>query len=148
MKTNLLSFAKTITTTILLFLNYQVYSCDLVASLETMTPPTCFNGTNGSVSISLSGDAASSNGSYTVDDQQQVTFSTNPFTVNGLSPGIHSITIFTVTECSVTLPFEVLNAQNIDDNNACTTDACNTATGAIIHSPVNVNDNNACTVDG
>ena len=32
---------------------------------------------------------------------------------------------------------------NIDDGNACTTDACNTMTGAITHTAVNVNDNNA-----
>jgi hypothetical protein len=35
----------------------------------------------------------------------------------------------------------------VDDNNACTTDACNPSTGAITHTPVNVDDGNACTVD-
>jgi len=35
----------------------------------------------------------------------------------------------------------------INDSDACTTDACNTSTGAITHTPVITNDNDACTVD-
>ena len=33
-----------------------------------------------------------------------------------------------------------------DDGNACTTDACDTSTGQITHTPVNIDDN-ACTTD-
>ncbi len=34
-----------------------------------------------------------------------------------------------------------------DDNNACTTDACDPASGIISHIPVNTDDNNVCTTD-
>ena len=37
---------------------------------------------------------------------------------------------------------------NTDDGNACTTDACDTSTGAITHTGVNTDDGNACTTDG
>ena len=36
----------------------------------------------------------------------------------------------------------------INDDNVCTTDACNTSTGAITHVAISTNDNNACTTDG
>lgn len=41
------------------------------------------------------------------------------------------------------------NAQPIscNDNNACSTDSCNTATGSCQYTPVNCDDNNACTHD-
>ncbi len=35
---------------------------------------------------------------------------------------------------------------NCDDNNACTIDSCNPATGCV-HTPISCNDNNACTTD-
>lgn len=35
----------------------------------------------------------------------------------------------------------------IDDSNACTVDACNTATGAVTHTPVAIDDMNSCTTD-
>ena len=34
-----------------------------------------------------------------------------------------------------------------NDNNLCTVDACDPATGTVSHTPVNTNDNNACTTD-
>ena len=43
----------------------------------------------------------------------------------------------------VIAPVEVVT----DDGNACTTDACNTLTGAVTHTAVVINDNNACTTD-
>lgn len=36
----------------------------------------------------------------------------------------------------------------VDDNNLCTTDACNLQTGVITHTAVNVDDGNPCTIDG
>jgi len=36
---------------------------------------------------------------------------------------------------------------SVDDGNACTTDACNPATGAVTHAPVAVDDGDACTTD-
>jgi hypothetical protein len=36
---------------------------------------------------------------------------------------------------------------NINDNNACTTDACDTLTGAVTHTAIVCNDNSVCTTD-
>ncbi len=37
---------------------------------------------------------------------------------------------------------------NFDDNNVCTTDACDPITGIITHTQVNIDDDNPCTYDG
>jgi len=58
-----------------------------------------------------------------------------------------------VSQCSPTTGTPTSVAANLnvvvsDDNNLCTIDACNPATGNVTHTPINVDDNNACTADG
>ncbi len=56
---------------------------------------------------------------------------------------------YTYTDCSgLSSSWSFTYTVNIDDQDACTIDACNTATGVITHTQVNRNDGNACTFDG
>jgi hypothetical protein len=45
-----------------------------------------------------------------------------------------------------TVTMDPCTSMNCDDNNACTTDTCDTATGCV-YTPIVCNDNNACTTD-
>ena len=140
-----------------------------VVNIVTLTP--CLPENPVSVSIA-------SNPSGTVCTGTNVIFTatpTNPGTTpiyqwkkNGTSVGINSATysdnslttgnqITCILTSNVSCPTGNPATSNtitmtinslIDDNNICTTDACNTLTGVITNSPVNVDDGNACTVDG
>jgi len=73
--------------------NLSLNGCAVVASITDNSGVTCFGGSNGSVTVSLSGTGTSSTGSYSVDGGTSVSYSSNPFTVSGLSAGSHSISI-------------------------------------------------------
>jgi hypothetical protein len=49
--------------------------------------------------------------------------------------------------CPVSLHTAIVTFNPVDDNDACTSDGCNTLTG-VMHSPVETDDNNICTQDG
>ncbi len=122
--------------------------CNVTAAIDQNTPPVCLNGTNGSVRVTLSGSGTAATGTYTLDGVSGIAFSTNPFTVSGLSAGLHTITAITATPCtSNTAQFTVLDGANPDDGNACTNDACNSSTG-VSHTPISTDDGDACTTDG
>ncbi len=56
---------------------------------------------------------------------------------------------YSYTDCSgLTSAWSFTYTVNIDDHDACTIDACNSATGVITHTQVDRNDGNACTFDG
>ena len=48
---------------------------------------------------------------------------------------------------TTTCEFNITITSNIDDNNVCTIDACNTQSGAITHVNISTDDNNVCTID-
>ena len=73
--------------------NLSLNGCAVIASISDNTGVTCFGGSNGSVTVSLSGTGTSSTGTYSVDGGTAVSYSSNPFTVSGLSAGSHSISI-------------------------------------------------------
>ncbi len=122
-------------------------SCAVVTTLDQTTPPVCLGGSNGSARVNLSGSGTTATGSYIIDGLSPIPFATNPFIITGLSEGSHTVIVNTNIPCtSNTAQFTISPGANIDDNDACTTDACDSITG-VSHLPVDRNDNNACTVD-
>ena len=73
--------------------NLSLNGCAVVASITDNSGVTCFGGSNGSVTVSLSGTGTSSSGTYSVDGGTAVSYSSNPFTVSGLGAGSHNISI-------------------------------------------------------
>ena len=74
----------------------------------------------------------------------------NPATSNSITMSIPSINdgnACTTDACNTTTGAATHNPVNTNDGNACTTDACNTSTGAITHTSVSTSDGNACTTD-
>lgn len=77
------------------------YSIDVVngcnvSGSATTTAITCFGNTDGTASVTLTGTGSGAPGTYTVDGGSSVAYSSNPFTVSGLSAGSHTI-VATVT---------------------------------------------------
>ncbi len=66
-----------------------------VTGTGTTTPVTCA-GSNGTATIMLAGSGSGAPGTYTVDGGSSVAYTTNPFTITGLSAGLHTI-VATVT---------------------------------------------------
>ena len=62
----------------------------------TTTATTCGGGANGTATITLS---SSTSGTYTVDGNGSFNYSTNPFTVTGLSAGPHTIVATATAGC-------------------------------------------------
>ncbi len=67
-----------------------------VSGSGTTTPVTCFGNTNGTATVTLTGDGSGAPGTYTVDGGAPQAYATNPFTVTNLAAGNHTI-IATVT---------------------------------------------------
>jgi hypothetical protein len=67
-----------------------------VTGSGTTTPVSCFGGTNGTASITLTGSGSGAPGTYTVDGGSPVSYNSNPFSIAGLTAGNHTI-IATVT---------------------------------------------------
>ena len=80
---------------LLLIVNTQAFSQCAVTGTSTTTP-TCVGISSGTATVTLSGTGSGAPGTYTVDGGSAVAFSTNPFTVTGLSAGNHTI-VATVT---------------------------------------------------
>ena len=72
--------------------NLSINGCGVTA-LVSSTGVTCFGGSNGTATVTLSGTGTSSTGTYSVDGGSSVAYSSNPFTVSGLSAGSHSISV-------------------------------------------------------
>jgi hypothetical protein len=63
--------------------------------------------------------------------------------------GVTHVIIYANNFCGFdSCKFDITVNQNINDNNVCTTDACNTSTGIGTHTALNTNDGNLCTRDG
>lgn len=72
------------------------YETMLVTPL--VTPVTCTGANDGTVTVTISGISAPTPGYYQlVYNGPQIPYTTNPFTINGLSPGLHQIGIYATT---------------------------------------------------
>lgn len=72
-------------------------SCNVSGTADNISYD-CLTGT-GSASISISGDGSDASGTYSLDGGEAVAFSTNPFTITGLTPGAHTV-VTTTGECT------------------------------------------------
>jgi len=86
--------------------NLSINGCGVTA-LVSSTGVTCFGGSDGTATVTLSGTGTSSTGTYSVDGGASVAYSSNPFTVSGLSAGSHSISVASGTCSASTGAFTV-----------------------------------------
>jgi hypothetical protein len=86
--------------------NLSINGCAVQASVS-VTDVLCFGGSDGSVTVTLSGTGTSSTGTYSLDGGAAVEYSSNPFTVSGLSAGTHTISISSGTCSASTGEFTV-----------------------------------------
>ncbi|MFZ4752658.1 MAG: hypothetical protein ACOYLG_04885, partial [Chitinophagaceae bacterium] len=84
-------------------LNQPAGTCP-TAGNANVTDPICFGGL-GSASITLSPAPVPVSGSYSVDGGAPASYTTNPFTVGGLSQGTHTVTVTNNPNCA---PFNVV----------------------------------------
>ena len=93
------SLSQTSTSTLTLMLNAQV--CATSASQTATSGVTCFGGSNGSSTITMSPTPTVSSITYTVDggSSQSATLVAGAFTISGLSAGVHAVVISN-TGCS------------------------------------------------
>jgi len=74
--------------------------------------------------------------SYTLPNSQTVS-----------TAGMYPVTYQTISGCDSAIITD-LRVVAVNDNDLCTTDACNLLTGAVSHVQVNTDDGNPCTIDG
>jgi hypothetical protein len=84
-------------------LNQPTSACP-TAGNAIVTDPTCFGGL-GSADITLTPTPLPVSGSYSVDGGTAASYTTNPFTVSGLSQGSHTVTVTNDPNCA---PFDVV----------------------------------------
>jgi hypothetical protein len=112
--------------------------CAVVAAASGSVPPTCLGGSNGSTQITVSGSGSeSASGNYSLDGGPNTPYSSNSFTITGLSSGNHTLS-GTTGSCTWTLAggFTIGAGANPDDGNPCTADACSVGSG-VTHTPLN-----------
>jgi hypothetical protein len=78
--------------------NLSLNGCNVSAGVST-TAVACFGQSTGTATVTLSGVGTQSSGTYSLDGGSSIAYSTNPFTVTGLSAGSHSVSISSGT-CS------------------------------------------------
>jgi hypothetical protein len=76
-------------------------------------------------------------GNYSMDDSKRIPFSTNPFRIDNLSLGTHTISITTVDDCGLSCPtltdtFQIL-AKNIIGKNTTYVSACDSFIWSVNH---------------
>ncbi len=82
-------------------------TCAVVAGITT-APVACFGNTGGSIEVTLSGSGTTATGTYSIDGGPATPYATNPFSVQGLLAGAHSITVTTTTPCTTAAtPFTI-----------------------------------------
>ena len=110
-------------------LNQPAGTCP-TAGAAIVTDPVCFGGL-GSASITLSPAPLPVSGSYSVDGGTAASYSTNPFTVSGLSQGSHTVTVTNDPNCA---PFDVVfsvGGPSSNPTNTTTQSACDTYTWSV-----------------
>ncbi len=78
--------------------NLSLNGCAVSAGVST-NAVVCYGQSTGSATVTLSGLGSSSTGTYKLDGGASVAYSSNPFTVSGLSAGSHTITVVTTGLC-------------------------------------------------
>ena len=78
--------------------NLSLNGCAVSAGVST-NAVVCYGQSSGSATVTLSGLGSSSTGTYKLDDGASVSYSSNPFTVSGLSAGSHTIAVTTTGLC-------------------------------------------------
>ncbi|MFZ4751836.1 MAG: T9SS type A sorting domain-containing protein [Chitinophagaceae bacterium] len=110
-------------------LNQPAGTCP-TAGAAIVTDPACFGGL-GSASITLSPAPLPVSGSYSVDGGTAASYSTNPFTVSGLSQGSHTVTVTNDPNCA---PFNVVftvGGPSSNPTNTTTQSACDSYTWSV-----------------
>jgi hypothetical protein len=110
-------------------LNQPAGTCP-TAGAAIVTDPVCFGGL-GSADITLSPAPLPVSGSYSVDGGAAASYSTNPFTVSGLSQGSHTVTVTNDPNCA---PFDVVfsvGGPSSNPTNTTTQSACDTYTWSV-----------------
>jgi hypothetical protein len=110
-------------------LNQPAGTCP-TAGAAIVTDPVCFGGL-GSADITLSPVPVPVSGSYSVDGGAAASYSTNPFTVSGLSQGSHTVTVTNDPNCA---PFDVVfsvGGPSSNPTNTTTQSACDTYTWSV-----------------
>ena len=111
-------------------------ACATAASQTATTPVTCFGGSNGTSTITMTPTPSSTAITYTVDGgtSQNGTLTSGAFTISGLSSGLHTIVIsntgctsLTATGVSISQPAAVL----APTASVTAQPTCTTATGTI-----------------
>jgi hypothetical protein len=102
--------------------NLILNPCSLTAQIDTF-PIICYGGTDGSANITINGSGTISSGTYTLDGGPSLAFSTNPFTLSGLTSGSHSI-VASVSNCSTPVTTFNINAPSGPINTQLTASAC------------------------
>lgn len=75
-----------------ILLNSQLTNCTFTAS-GTTSPASCAGTPDGTAEITLQGQWSGLPGTYTVDGGAATAYSTNPFTITGLSQGNHTVIV-------------------------------------------------------
>ena len=110
-------------------LNQPVGTCP-TAGNANVTDPICFGGL-GSADITLSPVPVPVSGSYSVDGGTAASYTTNPFTVSGLSQGSHTVTVTNDPNCA---PFDVVftvGGPSSNPTNTTTQSACDSYTWSV-----------------
>ena len=110
-------------------LNQPAGTCP-TAGNANVTDPICFGGL-GSASITLSPAPVPVSGSYSVDGGAPASYTTNPFTVGGLSQGTHTVTVTNNPNCA---PFDVVfnvGGPSSIPTNTTTQSACDNYTWSV-----------------
>ena len=70
-------------------------------------------------------------------------------TLNNVCPNVfYTVTVTDKMGCTFVCKRKTTNVGNtVSDNNVCTTDACDPATGQTTYTPIDIDDNNVCTTD-
>ncbi len=110
-------------------LNQPAGTCP-TAGNANVTDPICFGGL-GSADITLSPVPVPVSGSYSVDGGTAASYTTNPFTVSGLSQGSHTVTVTNDPNCA---PFDVVftvGGPSSNPTNTTTQSACDSYTWSV-----------------
>ena len=97
----------------------------------TTTSASCFGVNDGSANINLTGAGSASTGTYSIDGGATVAFSSNPFLINNLSAGSHTLTIQTSTPCSAGPVNFVIGGPTSPGSSSQTVSACDSYTWSV-----------------
>lgn len=67
--------------------------CNVTATVVATTGVVCFNGNDGTATVTLANAGANPSGTYSLDGGPAIAFNGTAFTINGISAGTHSITV-------------------------------------------------------